>query len=77
MDTHDLIDLATTKGWRIERFSSGTVDAYLTGHGPVDRMVRCIPEDPTHAMCADRGGERVVCSIESAAAWLIAATVSR
>ena len=67
--THaELTHALRTLGWTEKAFDSGTVDFYLTD-GPVDRMVRMIPSDPTHAMCADRDGGRSVTSIEEAATW--------
>ena len=70
-------DLAATLenlGWRRHDLATGATDHSLTGTGPIDRMIRMIPEEPALAMCANRGSDaRSVTSLGEAAEWARAA----
>lgn len=69
--THKTLqEILDALGWRRQDFPSGTVDYHLSGHGPCDRLIRMIPDEPERAMCQTRGvAARSVTTLAEAAAW--------
>jgi hypothetical protein len=55
-------------GWREDRRESGTVFFYSPADA-VERMVQTVPERADLALCQERGGGRVVTSLEEALDW--------